>query len=1442
MLEILLRVADQAASHRDVAVAFGTEHTVDDVAQAIASHLGRPVSDGQVLRLGCQRLARPACGSSFMADSGLVSGDEVELSAVDATGVAPVVPAPVSGLTCDVVNGAGTGRSLPLHRGRYLIGRDSRADLALADPTVSSRHAIVTVSSSGAVTVEPAGHVTNPVIVDGRRIEAAVNVTDGSVIRIGGCALAVRHVRMPAGATRDRLGRVPFNRTPYRRPLVSETQVPGPGRPPAKPARRSANLLTVMLPMAGAIIFAWVLGRPEFLLFALLGPVSAVANVISERRHGGRTYREDLEVFNRRRSDWIERLDAAITDERRRRNDGAPDIADLARRAEQRTNDLWPRTRSSGDFLQLRVGLGDDVAMTTTELAEATEGDTFTTDLSEELRERTALGSVPIVLDAAGQAVVALHGEARAVAGASAAMLAQAAVLHSPEDLVVCAATARRGGIADALKWLPHTRSAASPIDADHVVVGTDAADDLVRRVVALARDRTARTWPHILLLLDEQVAVEGPTLSPLLEAAPDMGLTVVWTGHDLDLIPRQAMAVIECPPAESGRRARLWFTDPELDVRHVDPDLLELDALDRVARALAPVRDASGSSTTNAIPRAAPLLEVLGTKTCDPAWVVERWQSASPYSLRAPIGVGPHGPLEIDLVEHGPHALIAGTSGAGKSELLQSMIAALVTRYPPTRLNLLFIDYKGGASSDVFQDTPHSVGHVTNLGADLAMRALVSLRAELDRRMRLMEGRAKDLAEMLERHPREAPASLVIVVDEFATLVKEIPDFVTGMVDIAQRGRSLGIHLVLATQRPSGAVNDNILANTNLRISLRVLDAADSSSILGSGEAAVIPSPLRGRGFARLGPGGLVEFQSAFSGAPFTSSTGVAPVTVEDFLPTGGVSTVPAAPTGEEGARSQLDVVIAGVLGATQQLGLERGRRPWLEDLPASIALSEVLAGAFGAVGDRLPGRDVVVGIADEPERQRQRPHVVDLEASGGILVFGTGGSGRTTTLRTMVGSAVGAATPAEVEVYVLDYGGRSLEAMRDLPHVAAVATSDDLEQTTRILMHLHAEIARRQQLLAAHRAENVTALQRIVPSLPVPRIIVIVDGYDAFDRTFERGELYIWSEWMIETVLAGRAVGIHLIASADRRASVPAGLSNAVGGRIILRMADADALLDLGITSPVARDARLGNGRALLADGTTVQVAVVSDDVTSAGQVAALESLASATGSGLRAELPELPDEVARESLGASTSPMEFVLGVADLTLERVVCDVRTQHLAVVGPGESGRSTALATAAAGLSSNGRGVWTLCERDSPLASVDGHHVATGPDEYGELIDDLAASLAAGAAGGGVRPVLVVDAVERVTDDLGLRLEMLLRDDRVRVLAGFDGATLSGYAGGWLASLKATRCRLLLQPDDLGDLGALTPVRIRLRPGQRFPAGRGVFIANRQWSLVQVAR
>ena len=265
-------------------------------------------------------------------------------------------------------------------------------------------------------------------------------------------------------------------------------------------------------------------------------------------------------------------------------------------------------------------------------------------------------------------------------------------------------------------------------------------------------------------------------------------------------------------------------------------------------------------------LPAASRLLDVLGLHEPDAGSLVRRWQGKG-RTTKAVIGESTDGPFQIDIRADGPHGLVAGTTGSGKSELLQTLIASLAVGNRPDEFNFVLVDYKGGAAFKDCNHLPHTVGMVTDLDGHLTTRALESLGAELRRREhQLADADAKDIEDYLAgRQPGDEPMPrLLIVIDEFAALAAELPDFVTGLVDVARRGRSLGVHLILATQRPAGVVSAEIKSNTNLRIALRVTDAGDSDDVIESSAAAQIPKVFPGRAYARLGHSSLIPFQSS--------------------------------------------------------------------------------------------------------------------------------------------------------------------------------------------------------------------------------------------------------------------------------------------------------------------------------------------------------------------------------------------------------------------------------------------------------------------------------------------------------------------------------------------------------------------------------------------------
>ena len=304
---------------------------------------------------------------------------------------------------------------------------------------------------------------------------------------------------------------------------------------------------------------------------------------------------------------------------------------------------------------------------------------------------------------------------------------------------------------------------------------------------------------------------------------------------------------------------------------------MVTLDTASELARALARFEDPELAVAGGALPRNVGPDELWGERVTTPAAIRAAWQvSKESAGLEAAIGVGESGQLAIDLVHDGPHGLVAGTTGSGKSEFLRTLVIGLAMAHDPDDLVFVLIDYKGGAAFDHCAQLPHVVGMVTDLDDHLAERALQSLEAELHYRERLLRDAA--CTDIVEYRKADCPLGplprLVVIIDEFATLRAELPDFVTALVGIAQRGRSLGVHLILATQRPSGAVDANIRANTNLRIALRVQDSADSTDVIDTKEAASIDRATPGRAYVRRGQTDLVSVQTAFVSGPRLTTT----------------------------------------------------------------------------------------------------------------------------------------------------------------------------------------------------------------------------------------------------------------------------------------------------------------------------------------------------------------------------------------------------------------------------------------------------------------------------------------------------------------------------------------------------------------------------------------
>ncbi|HUJ64777.1 MAG TPA: FtsK/SpoIIIE domain-containing protein, partial [Acidimicrobiales bacterium] len=737
------------------------------------------------------------------------------------------------------VSGPHAGSVWPLPPGRHLIGRADDASVNLVrDPLVSRRHAILEVTPAG-VSVHDEGSA-HGLTLEGKFISDGA-LLDGALLQVGGSVLVWEANQVdPAVLVPDGEGGLVFNRPPRMLSAPAPATVRFPGPPPAE---HGVNfpLVASVAPVILGVLLAVVLHQPQFLLFILLTPIMAVSGYVTQRRGGSRAHRERMHAYHLARAQAEAELAAGVSAETTRRREASPDPAALTATAGGPERSLWERRRRDEDFLVLRIGLADLPASLTVEGAgpdEEGEGEE-----PQSVDGHPVLPQVPAVVSLLKDGVLGIAGDRRACEDLANSLVMQAAVLHAPDDLMITILTGPNQQEKWAwCRWLPHARDREGRTVAR---IGTIEAGvvRLAGELSALIDERlsakgavVSEPAPAHLVVIDGSYRLGAlPVVTKILRRGPDAGVACICLDDAERMLPEECQAVAVFDPDRPGRVS--LRTGRDTKATEVIPDLVDHDAAEKVARTLAPVRLNRRALTGTTIPNRVRLLDQLGLDPPTAAGVAARWRQ-SPRSTSAVIGQSEMGPLTVYLAKDGPHGLVAGTTGSGKSELLQTLIASLAVANRPDFMSFVLVDYKGGSAFKECAELPHTVGMVTDLDGHLTQRALASLGAELRRRELLLARRgAKDIEAWWRSAAGSDPVlgRLVIVIDEFAALAEELPAFVDGLVDLARRGRSLGIHLILATQRPSGVVSAAIKTNTNLRIAMRITDAADSTDVIDS-------------------------------------------------------------------------------------------------------------------------------------------------------------------------------------------------------------------------------------------------------------------------------------------------------------------------------------------------------------------------------------------------------------------------------------------------------------------------------------------------------------------------------------------------------------------------------------------------------------------------------
>ncbi len=818
---------------------------------------------------------------------------------------------------------------------------------------------------------------------------------------------------------------------------------------------------------------------------------------------------------------------------------------------------------------------------------------------------------------------------------------------HSPQELNIFALDFGRGGL-KSIADMPHV---GATIDASQ----PERVEQLFRLIAGLMKDRQERLAsyasiedynsqkkdlpeqmiPMVIVVIDNfaefQESYEHliPELTAMVRDGRSMGIYYIITATQIsevpsklfnafserltftladpqnliDVVGRGALGLMDVPGRGliniEGQPLEFHVAMPVIEGEK-DPYLLLSERMEKVWL------DQGGKRPAAELPRAVSLFDMysmlLGKKVdqVGDLPIAENWKrSMVPENqewLRAPLGLISSREVREMIFSakadgDGVHGMVAGTTGSGKSELILTLIAALAVKYDPRIINFVLVDFKGGAAFEPFKRLPHCVDIATNLQGNAVERIFIAMKAELDRRAKLLaDGRVGDLVEYRKKViPRlkkgdDLPDTfphLFIIVDEFAEMVTQNPEYKAQFESITRLGRAFGATLILATQRPAGMVTDQMRANMKFRICLRVETADDSKELLKRPDAATLPA-LGGRGYIQIGGGALIELQAAWAGFDYRDDGNDPVYKKQELLDALGV-------TEDNQPGILIDWLVAALGAEAKRQQVPRQLKPWPDPLPerlpldlpidasylegnkpgSEIVLDQALADWIGSPRAKKLWGDadwskpvpmtVPIGLIDNPFLSKQTVYNLDLKADP-VVAFGAAGRGKTTFLKSLLLSLCASHSPEQLHIFVLDFGRGGLKSMRNMPHIGGIVDANEDERVERLLRMVRHIIDQRQVKLAAY--DSIADYNEANPDDAMPPVLVVIDNVSEFRETYD-----VYLEGLIDLIKNGRSFGVYFVVTAGVLGDVPNKLFNVLGQRLTFNQLDpADYMMIVG------------------------------------------------------------------------------------------------------------------------------------------------------------------------------------------------------------------------------------------------------------------------------------
>lgn len=907
--------------------------------------------------------------------------------------------------------------------------------------------------------------------------------------------------------------------------------------PPAKPQKPKSNIFSRLLPSLLAIgvgiVMAVAMKSPYMLFTSGIGIVTAIISIVQ----GDKDFKQNSEERITKYNAYIQNKKQEITQCREKEK---AELEELfvsqpieQERLKEFSSDLFDRSKDDEDYLCVRLGSGDVVSKREVNYKKQEK-----LEIEDELQqlpqqvcdEYKNVHNAPIVCDFK-------EINAMGVVGAPSfrfeflknIVIDIAARQYFSDVKMFFVAEKENKEQIQWLRFLPHVYN-------EEIGIRNIVCDDESKNIIfeylykeLTAREQNKSFEENLVVFFYDEYGFKSHPISKFVDKAKDLGVTFIFFGDEISNISQGCSYIVSI---NDDQNAALINTQNKSEDSNFVYPVIETDKAKKIVEFLAPVYteeiSLEGTLTKNIT-----MFELLNILAVDDIDLNSRWKNSKVFkSMAAPLGVSKTGVVSLDLHDkaHGPHGLVAGTTGSGKSEILQTYVLAMSTLFHPYEVSFVIIDFKGGGMVNQFKELPHLLGAITNIDGKEIDRSLKSIKAELQKRQRLFaEADVNHIDKYIKKYKMgevDTPLPhLIIIVDEFAELKAEQPEFMKELISAARIGRSLGVHLILATQKPSGQVNEQIWSNSRFKLCLKVQSQEDSNEVLKSPLAAEIKEP--GRAYLQVGNNEIFElFQSAYSGASEKADdSNVKEFNIYNLTESGKRVPVYSQKKKKsgEGSATQLDAIVKYVADYCEEKRIQKLPDICLPSLKSVIEYNAALEDDFA----------VPIGIYDDPDNQVQDVFGVNI-FNENTLVIGSAMTGKTNLLQLIIRGIANKYTPQEVNMYIIDFASMVLKNFEGLNHVGGVVVSNEDEKLKNLFKLLNEEIATRKEKLLAAGVSSFLAYKE-AGNTDLAQIVLLIDNLTALN------ELYLQDDdFLINLTREGLAVGISVVVANSQTAGI--------------------------------------------------------------------------------------------------------------------------------------------------------------------------------------------------------------------------------------------------------------------------------------------------------------